>query len=74
VLAGRNTYEEHAGGMWGILTEYTTINSPQDTLQTEFSFFCKMKYLLEEETHNKNEENTLKELNKIFLMVYGLPK
>jgi hypothetical protein len=38
-------------------------------LQTEFSFFCKMKYLLEKEIHNKNEENTLKELNEIFLMV-----
>jgi len=33
-----------------------------------------MKYILKKETHNKNEENTLKELNKIFLMVYGLPK
>jgi len=33
-----------------------------------------MKYLLKKETHNKNEENNLKELNKIFLMVYGLPK
>ena len=33
-----------------------------------------MKYLLKQEIHNKNEENTLKELNKIFLMVYGLPK
>jgi len=33
-----------------------------------------MKYLLEKETHNKNDENTLKELIKIFLMVYGLPK
>jgi len=30
-----------------------------------------MKYLLKKETHNKNEENTLKELNEIFLMVYG---
>jgi len=29
-----------------------------------------MKYLLEKETHNKNEENALKELNKIFLMVW----
>jgi len=28
-----------------------------------------MKYLLEKETHDKNEENTLKELNEIFLMV-----
>jgi hypothetical protein len=33
-----------------------------------------MKYLLEKETHNKNGDNTLKELNKVFLMVYGLPK
>jgi hypothetical protein len=24
-----------------------------------------MKYLLEKETHNKNEENTLKELNSL---------
>jgi hypothetical protein len=29
-----------------------------------------MKYLLEKETHNKNEDNTLKELNEI----YALPK
>jgi len=33
-----------------------------------------MKYLLKKETHFKNEENTLKELIEIFLMVYGLPK
>jgi hypothetical protein len=33
-----------------------------------------MKYLLEKETHNKNEENTLKELNEIFLTVCRLPK
>jgi len=33
-----------------------------------------MKYLLEKETHNKNEENTLKELSEIFLTIYGLPK
>jgi hypothetical protein len=33
-----------------------------------------MKYLLEIETHNKNEDNALEELKKIFLMVYGLPK
>ena len=33
-----------------------------------------MKYLLEKETHNKNEDNTLKELNEIFLTLYGLPK
>jgi hypothetical protein len=31
-----------------------------------------MKYLLEKETHNKNEENTLKELNEIFLMSNGI--
>ena len=42
--------------------------------KTEFRRFCEMKYLLEKETHNKNEDNTLKELNEIFLMVYGLPK
>ena len=49
-------------------------SGPQAPLQTEFSRFCEMKYLLEKETHNKNEDNTLKELNEIFLMVYGLPK
>ena len=43
-------------------------------LQTELSRFCEMIYLLELETHIKNEENTLKELNEIFLMVYGVPK
>ena len=42
---------------------------PPAPLQIEFSFFCKMKYLIEKETHNKNEENTLKELNEIFLTV-----
>jgi hypothetical protein len=42
--------------------------------KTEFRRFCEMKYLLEKETHNKNEDNTMKELNEIFLMVYGLPK
>jgi hypothetical protein len=36
--------------------------------------FLRMKYLLEKETHNKNEDNTMKELNKIFLTVHGLPK
>ena len=43
-------------------------------LQTDISHFCKMKYLHKKETHNKNEDNTLKERNKIFLTVYGLPK
>ena len=43
-------------------------------LQTELSRFCEMKYLLEKETHNKNEDNTLKELNEIFLTIYGLAK
>ena len=43
-------------------------------LQTESSCFCKMKYLLKKETINKSEETHLKELNKIFLMIYGLPK
>jgi len=43
---------------------------PPAPLQTEFSRFCKMKYLLEKETHNKNEGNHLKELNEIFLMVW----
>jgi hypothetical protein len=33
-----------------------------------------MKYLLEKETHTKNEENTLNERNEIFLTVYGLLK
>ena len=47
---------------------------PAAPLQTEFSRFCEMKYLLEKETHNKNEENTLRELNEIFLIVYGLLK
>jgi hypothetical protein len=42
-------------------------------LQTECSRFCEVKFL-KKETHNKNEENTLNKLNKIFLMVYGLPK
>jgi hypothetical protein len=49
-------------------------NGPPAPLQTEFSWFCEMKYLLKKETHNKNEENTRKELNEIFLTVYGLPK
>jgi hypothetical protein len=49
-------------------------NGPPAPLQTELSHFCEMKYLLEKETHNKNGDNTLKELNKVFLMVYGLPK
>ncbi len=39
---------------------------PPAPLPAEFSRFCEMKYLLEKETHNKNEENTLKELNEIF--------
>jgi hypothetical protein len=51
-----------------------TLSGPPAPLQTEFSPFCKMKYLLEKEIHNKNEENTWKELNEIFLTVYGLPK
>ena len=29
-----------------------------------------MKYLIKKETHDKNEENTLKELNEVFLMVW----
>jgi hypothetical protein len=49
-------------------------SGPPAPLPTEFSRFCKMKYLLEKESHNKNEENTLKELNENFLTVYGLPK
>jgi hypothetical protein len=47
---------------------------PPAPLPTEFRRFCEMKYLLEKETHNKNEENTLKELTEIFLTVYRLPK
>ncbi len=43
-------------------------------LQTYINHFCEMKYLLKKETHNKNEDNTLKEQNEIFLTVYGLPK
>ena len=39
-------------------------------LQTEFRHFCEMKYLLKKETHNKNKDNTLKELNEIFLMLF----
>jgi hypothetical protein len=46
---------------------------PPAPLQTDISRFCEMKYLLEKETHSK-KENTLKELNEIFLMVYGMPK
>ena len=39
---------------------------PQSSVfQTEFRCFCEMKYLLEKETHNKNEDNTLKELNSL---------
>ena len=53
---------------------YSHLNGPPAPLQTEFSCFCEMKYLLEKETHNKKEENTLKELSKIFLTIYGLPK
>jgi hypothetical protein len=40
-------------------------------LQTDISCFCEMKYLLENKTFNKNEENTLKEQNEILLTVYG---
>jgi len=43
-------------------------------LQTDISHFCKIKYLLKKETHTKNEDNILKEIDKIFLTVYGLPK
>ena len=32
---------------------------PPNPLQTEFSFFCKMKYLLEIETHNTKMKKTL---------------
>jgi hypothetical protein len=49
-------------------------SGPPAPLQTEFSRFCEMKYLPEKETHNKNEENTLKELSEIFLTIYGFPK
>ena len=50
------------------------VAKPLSACQTELSCFCEMKYLFEKETHAKNEENTLKELNEIFLMVYGLPR
>jgi hypothetical protein len=43
-------------------------------LQNDFSWFSKMKYFHEKEILGKNEENHLKEQNKLFLMVYGLPK
>jgi len=43
---------------------------PPAPLQTEFSRFCKIKFLLEKETHKKNKESHLKELNKIFRMVW----
>ncbi len=51
------------------LKDSLNFNGPPAPLPTEFSRFCDMKYLLEKETHNKNEENTLKELNEIFLTV-----
>ena len=60
------------GGMIQILLFYPL--GPPAPLSTEFSCFWEMKYLLKRETHNKNKKNTLKELNKIFLMAYGLPK
>jgi hypothetical protein len=37
------------------------------------SHFYEMKYLLEKETHNKNEDNTLKERNEIFLLSNSVP-
>jgi len=43
---------------------------PPDPLQTELSRFCKIKFLLEKETDNKNKENHLKELDEIFPMVW----
>ena len=49
-------------------------NGPPAPLQTELSCCCEMNYLIVKETHNKNEENTLKELNEIFLIVYGMLK
>ena len=44
--------------------------SPSDWYQP----FLQMKYLLEKETHIKNEENTLNERNEIFLTLNGLFK
>ncbi len=38
-------------------------------LQTDISHFCEIKYLLKKRIHNKNEDNTLEERNKIFLTV-----
>ena len=57
-----------------ILSTMASISVRLPPLQTEFRRFCERKYLHEKETHKKNEDNTLKELNEIFLMVYGLPK
>ena len=59
---------------WSRIHKLVILSGPPGTLQTEFSCFCKVKYLLIKETHNKNEENTLKELNDMFLTVYGLSK
>ena len=42
-------------------------------LQTEFSLFCEMNVLLKKKTHNKNEENTLKERNQILLAIWFAP-
>ncbi len=50
-------------GPVAIIVHLLVPQKPSDRIQL---FFCEMKYLLKKETHNKNEENTLKELNKIF--------
>ncbi len=69
--ASTRVYACKAADYWIFLRSYL---SPPAPLQTEFSLFCEVKYLLKQKTHNKDEENTLKELNEIFLTVYGLPK
>jgi hypothetical protein len=60
--------------LWLLLTSILDIYiGPPAPLQTDTGHFCEMNYFLKKVTHNKNEENTLKEWNEIFLTVYGLP-
>ena len=47
--------------IWHSCTYFFTILVVYPPLQTDISHFCEMKYLPDKETHNKNEENTLKE-------------
>ncbi len=65
--------KKFVGSEFTHLLETNNIGPPAP-LQTEFSCFCEMKYLLKKKPSQKNEDNTLKELNEIFLTVYGLPK